>query len=108
MCAEEQPDAPMTTLTAPITIRLATDDDTVRLTRLAVLDSAEDAPPGRVLVAEVDGELRAALSLADGSAIADPFHPTLAILELLRTHAQATEGRAAGTRRRLWLGYALG
>ncbi len=61
----------MTPITAPITIRLATDDDRARLIRLAALDSAEAPPPGRLLLAEVDGQLRAALSLADGSAIAD-------------------------------------
>ena len=99
--------APITSLTAPITIRLATPDDHLALTGLDALDSAEAPPPGRVLLAEVDGELRAALSLADGSAIADPFHPTLAILELLRTHARALVARKPRTRRRLRLGYAV-
>lgn len=99
--------APNTSLTAPITIRLATDHDRVQLTRLAALDSAEAAPPGRVLLADVDGELRAAVSLLDGSAIADPFHPTLEILELLRIHARAAEGRAPRIRRRLRLRVAL-
>lgn len=101
----------MTTLTppitAPITIRIATPDDHVGLIRLAALDSADAQPSGRVLLAEVDGELRAALSLDDGSAIADPFHPTLHILELLRTHANGMERRAGGRRRLLRLRYAL-
>jgi hypothetical protein len=57
--------------------------------RLASLNTAP-VPDGPLLLAEVDGELRAALALADGSAIADPFHPTLGLLELLRTHATAT------------------
>jgi hypothetical protein len=108
MDAEEHSEAPMTSLTTPITIRLATDDDRLGLTRLAALDSAEAAPPGRVLLAEVDGELRAALSLADGSAIADPFHPTLAILELLRTHAAAQSARRERHSLRLRLRFALG
>jgi hypothetical protein len=102
-----EPQAPTASLTAPITIRLATPGDHLALTVLAALDSAEAAPRGRVLLAEVDGELRAALSLADGSAIADPFHPTLAILELLRTHARTAEGHAVRSRRRLRLGYAV-
>ncbi len=89
----------MTALTTPITIRLATPDDESALTRLAALDSAEAAPGGRVLLAEVDGELHAALSLEDGSAIADPFRPTLHVLELLRTHARGDRRR--GDRRRL-------
>lgn len=101
----------MTTLTphitASITIRLAAPDDQLALIRLAALDSAEAVPPGRVLLAEVDGELRAALSLADGSSIADPFHPTLHVLELLKRHAKALESRSGGRRRRLRLRYAL-
>jgi hypothetical protein len=94
----------MTTLTppitAPITIRLATPDDHFALMQLAALDSADAEPSGRVLLAEVDGKLRAALSVDDGSAIADPFHPTLHVLALLRTHASGI-GRRAGRRRRL-------
>jgi hypothetical protein len=89
----------MTPLTAPITIRVAAPDDHLGLARLAALDSAEGAPPGRVLIAEVDGELRAALSLQDGSAIADPFHPTVHILELLRTHAASEAERGRRLRR---------
>jgi len=59
-----------------------------------------------VLLAEVDGELRVALSLADGSQIADPFFPSLHLVELLRTHASThTDARSyAGTLRlaRCW------
>ena len=112
MHQEEQSDCSMTnstphiTSTAPITIRLAARDDRFGLMQLAALDSAEP-PAGRVLLAEVDGELRAALSLDDGSAIADPFHPALHILELLRTHAKAEERRPRVARRRLRLRYAL-
>ena len=72
-----------------ITIRPAYADDASALWRLAVLDSASQAPPMPVLLAEVDGELRAALSLSDGSVVADPFFPTLHLLDLLRTHAAA-------------------
>ncbi|HEY2771394.1 MAG TPA: hypothetical protein VGI87_12535 [Solirubrobacteraceae bacterium] len=72
-----------------ITIRRGYADDSAGLFRLAALDSAE-VPAGPLLLAEVDGELHAALSLADGSAIADPFHHTVGLLELLRTHAAAT------------------
>jgi hypothetical protein len=74
---------------APITIRRAYADDAVALSRLAALDSAA-VPDGPLLLAEVDGELRAALSLSNGSAVADPFYPTLGLLDLLRTHATVT------------------
>jgi hypothetical protein len=72
-----------------ITIRSAYADDHQALWRLAALDSAERVPSEPLLLAEVDGELRAALSLVDGAAIADPFFPTLHLLALLRTHAAA-------------------
>jgi hypothetical protein len=76
-------------LTTPVTIRLATPDDQLALYRLAALDSAPSPPAGRVLLAEMDGELAAALSLDDESVIADPFQFTLHTVELLRTHAAA-------------------
>lgn len=78
----------MTHLTSPtISIRAATSNDGRTLTRLAALDSAPALPSGPVLVAEVDGEPRAALSLHDGRAVADPFEPTAELVTLLRMHA---------------------
>ncbi|MBV9464847.1 MAG: hypothetical protein JO169_01910, partial [Solirubrobacterales bacterium] len=44
-------------------------------------------PAQPALVAEIDGELCAALSLADGRVVADPFRPSGALLELLRMRA---------------------
>ena len=66
-----------------VSIRRAGPHDAPALCRLAALDSALPLT-GEVLLAEVDGEPRAALSLADGAAIADPFAPTTALVELLR------------------------
>jgi hypothetical protein len=74
---------------ASITIRPAYADDQLSIARLAVLDSAE-TPSAPILLAEVDGELRAALSLDDGAVIADPFFPSVHLIELLRSHAAAT------------------
>jgi hypothetical protein len=71
-----------------ITIRSAHAGEDAALARLAQLDSAK-APASPVLVAEVDGEVHAALSLADGHAVSDPFRHTLHLLELLRTQAAA-------------------
>jgi hypothetical protein len=90
----------MTPRIESITIRPAYADDHSALARLAALDSAERWPAAPLLLAEVDGELRAALSVVDGSAIADPFHPTLHLLALLRTHAAASAALAASRRRR--------
>jgi len=74
---------------ASITIRPGYADDDSSLAVLAMLDSAE-IPPSPVLLAEVDGQLRAALSLHDGSVVADPFFPTVHLVELLSTHAAAS------------------
>ena len=73
-----------------ITIRPDYPEDVLALNRLAMLDSAHTTPPRPLLLAEVDGELRAAVSLRDGKAIADPFHPTAATVALLRAHARQT------------------
>lgn len=83
-----------------VTIRYAFPDDEAGLARLAVLDSAA-APSPPLLVAEVDGELRAALSLPDGAAIADPFKPAAALLDLLAARAAqlVAAERAYGSRR---------
>jgi hypothetical protein len=74
------------TNTAPITIRRAHPEEPGVL-RIAVLDSTR-VPAAPLLVAEVNGQVRAAVSIEDGRAIADPFHPTSDLLELLRTHAE--------------------
>ena len=96
----------MSTLNASITIRPADAGDELALVRLAMLDSAEGPPPAPRVIAEVDGELRAALSLRDGSAIADPFFATADILALLRVHAAAAAPAPAPHRyRRLHLAF---
>jgi hypothetical protein len=65
-----------------VVIRQAAPDDSGRLQRLAVLDSAPQ-PHGPMLVAEREGVLVAALPLSGGRAIADPFEPTAGIVGLL-------------------------
>src|SRR4051794_5090248 len=55
-----------------VVIRVATPADREDLRRLAELDSAL-ALRGMVLVAEGDGQIRAAWSVDEGRAIADPF-----------------------------------
>jgi hypothetical protein len=74
-----------------IVIRADRPDDLAALARLAGLDSAP-VPASPLLVAEVGGELRAALSLLDGAAIADPFHRTASVLGLLRMRAEQLRG----------------
>jgi hypothetical protein len=65
-----------------LVIRQASADDSGRLHRLAMLDSAPQ-PHGPMLVAERDGMLLAALPIGGGRAIADPFEPTAGVVGLL-------------------------
>ena len=77
-----------------ITIRQATAADAFTLRRLAALDD-RPALRGEVLVAEQAGDVRAALSLENGRAIANPFAPTAALVEMLRMHRSYAETVAA-------------
>jgi hypothetical protein len=83
-----------------VTLRFAFPDDEVALWRLAVLDSSKPLT-GTVLLAEVGGELRAALSLGDGRVIADPFRSTTDLITLLRARAKQLEAAPGSGRRRL-------
>lgn len=83
----------MTNVISPtISIRAATTGDGPALARLAALDSAP-VPFGPVLLAEVDGQPRAALSVNEDRVIGDPFARTVELVELLRVHARATADR---------------
>ena len=73
----------------PVTIRPAYPTDDRALSRLAGLDSSV-VPAEPLLVAEVDGELRVAVSMADGAAIADPFAPTAHVVRMVRDHIART------------------
>jgi hypothetical protein len=70
----------------PLTLRLALPADLAALERLAQLDSRH-LPPGRHLLVECDGRIDAAISLATGEQIADPFRRTAELCALLRCHA---------------------
>jgi hypothetical protein len=74
-----------------VTIRVAAPADAGALARLAELDS-RTAPAGYVLVAEVDGVLRAAVPVGGGESVADPFHPTAALTSLLELRARQLRG----------------
>ena len=74
---------------------------TTRLARLAAIDSVDTVPPRPLLLAEVDGTLRAALSLRDGSSISDPFFPSAALLTLLRAQADNGDVRSRAGRLRM-------
>ena len=77
-----------------IVIRHSTEADRDSIVRLAQLDE-KDVPSGDSLLAYVGDELRAALPLGGCPALADPFHLTRDIVELLRLRAQQERGMAA-------------
>jgi hypothetical protein len=79
--------SPLELFWGPIVVRIATVGDRRSLERLAKLDSTE-MPIGATLIGELRGRPVAALSLGDGTAVADPFVATSDILELLRLRAR--------------------
>lgn len=86
-------------LAGALTIRMAVCADAAALERLAQLDSASPPGPVPMLLAEVGGELRAALPLDGGPAIADPFQRTAELVALLTERARQLEPQAP---RRIW------
>jgi hypothetical protein len=70
-----------------VAIRLARPDDSYAIMRVAALDGRK-IPAGRVLVAEADGEIIAALSVTDGSKAADPFSWTSDVMALMEMRAE--------------------
>jgi hypothetical protein len=71
-----------------LTIRAATPEDARALHRLAALDSTR-YDGGDALVAEVGGEIWAAVCLSDGGAMmSDPFRPSGELLALLVERAR--------------------
>lgn len=77
-----------------VAIRLAGAEDAAAIRRVAALDDRR-APTGRVLVAEADGEVIAALSVDSGHAVADPFRWTADVVALMEMRAaQLAESEA--------------
>ena len=91
-------------VSAALTLRHAVPADAAALERLAQLDS-KHAPRGVVLVAEVGGELWAAISVDDHQAVADPFRPTGELVALLSERARQLHRAGRGRRHglpRVW------
>jgi hypothetical protein len=90
-----------------VTIRVAERGDEPALARLAGRDSTR-VPSGRLLVAEIGGELLAAMPVSGGRPIADPFVPTATLVSLLELRAaQLGTRRAGGGLRRVVRGRSL-
>jgi hypothetical protein len=88
---------------ASITIRQPAPSDHEAIERIAGLDSSR-VPSGRLLVAVEGDEIRAVLPLDGGRAIADPFHPTAELVEMLRVAAVPLRSRRVRLARRFGLG----
>lgn len=82
-----------------VVIRIARSVDTPALRRLSELDSRPTSPHS--LVAEIDGEVLAALPLDGGSAAADPFRPTAQLVAMLELRASQLRGTGTVPKRRL-------
>lgn len=82
-----------------IRIRAAQAADGAALERLSQLDSSP-TPSLPVLVAEEEGELRAALSLDGSRLVADPFARTAHLVEMLAIHASREADRDSSPRGR--------
>jgi hypothetical protein len=76
-------------------IRTATVEDEHVLERLAGLDSSRP-PSGTVLIGAIDDEPAAAIGLADGHVVADPFRRTAELVTLLRARRDQLSSVSAG------------
>jgi hypothetical protein len=85
-----------------LVLRRSSAEDEGALARLARLDSAP-RPRGDMLVAEVDDVIVAAIPLAGGPAIADPFRPTADVVAVLQARAELLAGGARSPRARIRL-----
>lgn len=79
----------------PINIRFSTDSDRPSIAELAERDG-HAAPQGEAVLAEVNGRIVAAVGVADGVAVADPFVLTSDTLDLLRLRAEQERERTLG------------
>lgn len=102
---ESLQDESVSALGDALVIRFARDGDYSELQRLYELESRWPVPELAALVAEVDGEMVAALPLDGSAAVADPFRPTAQVVEMLRFRASQLDlgmSRPGGRVRRSW------
>ena len=85
----------------PVLMRRATAADSARIWELARLDDKR-LPAGPFLVAEVAGEIEAAVSLSSGIVVANPFRLTADAVAMLRLRVTQVSdlGELAGRRAR--------
>jgi hypothetical protein len=81
-----------------IVIRSASPADEQDLAVLGVLDGGHRRPKGRIMVAEVNGRLRAAVG-SNGASISDPFWPSAELVSMLRVRSDEPVARHIGLSR---------
>jgi hypothetical protein len=81
-------------------IRTPEQDERGSVERLALLDDRR-TPEGELLVAEVDGELWAAVAIQTGDGVSDPFRPSDPVLSVLKATAAGLRATDAD-RKREW------
>ena len=92
-----RPNAAESTSSPAVELRLAGPDDGRVVEHLAALDDAR-VLEGQVLLALIDAEAVAALSLRDGRVVANPFVRTEAAVALLRLRARHVSGTRSRSR----------
>jgi hypothetical protein len=83
----------------PVELRFAGADDADDARRIAALDDAAELEYP-VLLAKLDGDPVAAMSLSDGRVVANPFLRTADVVALLRLRAEHLSGDGKPSRRR--------
>src|SRR3954452_8588317 len=78
-----------------IVIRSARTADEQAIAVLGVLDGGRRIPDGSVMVAEVDGRIRAAVG-SNGAVLSDPFWPSAELVSMLRVHIEPEPATRAG------------
>jgi hypothetical protein len=85
----------------PVALRLAGADDAAMLHLLAELDEDSELT-GDTLLALIDGEAVAAMSLEDGRVVSNPFVATSDAVSLLKIRARHLGGQAPRRQRLRW------
>jgi hypothetical protein len=76
------------THTERIVIRSASPADEQDIAVLGVIDGGYGMPEGHVVLAEVDGRIRAAVG-SNGVSISDPFFPSAGLVSMLRVQTES-------------------
>jgi hypothetical protein len=88
-------------MAATITIRPGRTSDESELRRLAQLEG-RPTPEGELMVAELDGEIWAALEPVSGCVWADPFRPSASVVQALRSAVALVDEAIQASERGRW------